>query len=359
MNSKDDIVEKKAVHSWSRITSAGQTALLEALRVFSPMSKDLLDTETQLVSFLQGLKDEGHKATVLKSKDVYGYESCTAETPSVEKMSKPLDTTGKVTKVLKPVKKRARKTVAKKKEINYALLSAAAKLVLKNQPKILLTNLSQESLKRTVAVLSKPSASTVHVVNSTKMQPCLKLTKLTAPSGSPTARLQIHSELGSLGISVPNSNWAPKPTGTSAQPLENSGKTSKGPQADKMRVSSCPVKMAVALVGDSTTVTCQNDRVLKDWQNKRTRVLNCQPDVEVRKRKRLEEPEEPTAKTRPRNGSWVGNGQDESGLNENNLRFKVIKVDDSITDEEVRRKAQKILQVNLSPVIEIRPLIAQ
>ncbi|XP_067854475.1 coiled-coil domain-containing protein 71 [Heptranchias perlo] len=38
------------------------------------------------------------------------------------------------------------------------------------------------------------------------------------------------------------------------------------------------------------------------------------------------------------------------------LRSKVIKVDDSSSDEEVRRKAQEILRVNLSPVIKIRPI---
>ncbi|MBN3302108.1 CCD71 protein, partial [Amia calva] len=381
MNSKDDTVEKKAVHSWSRIASAGQTALVEALRVFSPMSKDLQDTETQLVSFLQGLKEEGHTATVLKSKDVYGYESCTAEMPSPDKMSRPLNIAPKVTKVLKPVKKRGRKTVVKKKEINYALLSAAAKIVFKKQPKILLTNLSQESLKRTVAVLSKSPASSAHALSSTRTQPCLKLSKITEPSGSHTARLQIHSELGSLGISVPSSHQAPKPSGMPAQPLDIPGKTPKGLPLESVRVSSCPLKMTVALVDGSAPVACQNGRVLKEsnnykmvpvrigktsspndrlgWNDKAAvRVLNCQQELDVRKRKRLEETEETTLRKRPKNGSWVWKGQDDSGLNENNLRFKVIKVDDSITDEEVRRKAQKILRVNLSPVIEIRPLIA-
>lgn len=64
--------EEKAVHSWSRISSAGHKVLEEALRVFNPMSKDLSDTETQLVAFIQGLKEEGYQPTVLRSKDVYG-----------------------------------------------------------------------------------------------------------------------------------------------------------------------------------------------------------------------------------------------------------------------------------------------
>uniref|UniRef100_A0A8B9TI45 Coiled-coil domain-containing protein 71 n=1 Tax=Anas platyrhynchos TaxID=8839 RepID=A0A8B9TI45_ANAPL len=81
--------EEKAVHSWSRISSAGHKVLEEALRVFNPMSKDLSDTETQLVAFIQGLKEEGYQPTILRSKDVYGYSSCTADTPSHTKQSTP------------------------------------------------------------------------------------------------------------------------------------------------------------------------------------------------------------------------------------------------------------------------------
>lgn len=77
------------------------------------------------------------------------------------------------------------------------------------------------------------------------------------------------------------------------------------------------------------------------------------------KRKRTDEAEDKLCVKRPRNEVWLVKEQSEDlRLSENNLRFKVIKVDDSITDEEVRRKAQKILRVNLSPVIEIQPLIA-
>lgn len=89
MNIAVNNVEEKAVHSWSRIYSAGQKVLEEALRVFNPMSKDLSDTETQLVAFIQGLKEEGFQPTILRSKDVYGYSSCTADTPSQAKGSTP------------------------------------------------------------------------------------------------------------------------------------------------------------------------------------------------------------------------------------------------------------------------------
>ncbi|KAK1158497.1 coiled-coil domain-containing protein 71-like [Acipenser oxyrinchus oxyrinchus] len=372
MNCEEESAEKKAVHSWSRISSAGQTALVEALRVFSPMSKDLLDTETQLVSFLESLKEEGHKATVLRSKDVYGYESCMAETPSAEMALKSAGTCAKV----KVVKKRSRKAASKKKEIKYTL-SAASQIIFKRQPKILLRNLSQESLRHTMAVLSKPSSSTALLGNSNGNQPCLTLTKLTAPSGSPTARLQIHSDFRSLGISMSNSLRKPKLSITQVQPLENASKMMKG-------VASCPVKMSVSLIGGPAPM-CQNGRVLRESNNCKTssirisrttsvepdklstdwtgvasmKVLNIQQEVRVRKRKRLGETEEmqPRKKTSA-NSTLADEGQEESEIRENYLRSKVIKVDDTTSDEEVRRKAQKILRVNLSPVIEIRPLLA-
>ncbi|XP_008564010.1 PREDICTED: coiled-coil domain-containing protein 71 [Galeopterus variegatus] len=79
-------VEEKAVHSWSRISTAGKKALEEALLVFNPMSQDLNATEAQLVAFLQGLRDDGFQPTILRSGDVYGYSSCTANPPSQTKL---------------------------------------------------------------------------------------------------------------------------------------------------------------------------------------------------------------------------------------------------------------------------------
>ncbi|CAK6435912.1 unnamed protein product [Pipistrellus nathusii] len=79
-------VEEKAVHAWSRISTAGKKALEEALLVFNPMSQDLSATEAQLVAFLQGLRDDGFQPTVLRSGDVYGYSSCTAKPPSQTKL---------------------------------------------------------------------------------------------------------------------------------------------------------------------------------------------------------------------------------------------------------------------------------
>ncbi|XP_061074944.1 coiled-coil domain-containing protein 71 [Conger conger] len=349
MNCEEE-VPQKAVHSWSRIASAGQTALAEALRVFNPMSKDLSDTEMQLVSFLQGLKDEGHKPVVLKSKDVYGYKSCTTEPLPAEKIDRPPSDVGsKVSKVQKASRRRGRKALSKKKEIDYTLLSATAKMIVKNQPKIMLTNLSHESLKQ--AVLAKPP---LYAVRPVHVQPCLKLANITGASGGHTARLQIRSDKG------PNSHRPVTLSGIPVPPLETAGKTPRAVVSGGVRPVSCPVKVGVALIGDLAPALCHNGRLLNesgsykmvpfsmgqvgdelDWRAKdAVRVLSCQKDRDVSR------------------SVWVVEGPEDSKLNENNLRLKVIKVDDSITDEEVRRKAQKILQVNLSPVIQIQPLIA-
>ncbi|KAG9335144.1 hypothetical protein JZ751_005616 [Albula glossodonta] len=351
---------EKAVHSWSRFASAGQVALVEALRVFSPMSKDFLDTETQLTSFLQGLRDEGHRPTVLKSKDVYGYNSCTAEPLPADKISKSLDAS-KTPKGAKPTRRRGRKPGPKKKEMNFTLLS---KIILENQPKILLTNLSRESLEHTA--LTKPLVSNGR---PGQMQSCLKLTNMTGSSPGHTARLQIHTGLGTRGVTMTTSQLLPSLSGMPVPSPDLPGKIPNAVSLEKTRVVSCPVKMGVALIGDSAPMVYENGRVLKESNNckmvpmrigkvKGANKLMWKDKGTVRalKKRLLDEPEDKMRK-RARKRVWVMNGQEDTWLSENNLRLKVIKVDDSVTDEEVRRKAQKILRVNLSPVIEIQPLI--
>ncbi|XP_024240792.1 coiled-coil domain-containing protein 71 [Oncorhynchus tshawytscha] len=336
MNCKE--ATEKVVQSWSRFNSAGQTTLLETLKAFSPMSKDLFDTEKELATFIEGLKDEGHKPTVLKSKDVYGYRSCTAVLRPVIKTQSTLDIA--VSKVQKPGKKKGRKPHGKKTEINYSLLSAAAKVVLKNQPTIILTNLSKESLKQ--SVLSQPPTLAVVPV---QMQSYIRLTNITGPSTGHTARLQFHTGVWSGEVTVPNSHRPLSLTGTQVQPSEGTGNLAKSVTLRRVNFLPCPVN----IIG--VPAILQNDRVLKE--------CNGMPCWRDQKRKRTDEAEDKLCVKRPRNEVWLIKEQSEDlRLSENNLRFKVIKVDDSITDEEVRRKAQKILRVNLSPVIEIQPLIA-
>lgn len=328
----------RVVHSWARFAPAGESALKEALRVFNPMTKDLTDTERQMFSFLQDLRKEGAKPVVLKSKDVYEYRSCTAEPLSSR-------TVTKVQKVQKPSKKKGRKGLGKVKEVNYSTLSRAAKDILQNQPKILLTNLSIDTLRQNSA-----SKSTTEDKHSLQAPQFLKLTNIKGATGGHTARLQIH--FGADSRSTPSAALRPPPdlSGIPHSPTENGGQTLNVVALDNKRILSCPIKADDALIGDSAPVVCQNGFSVKDGSiYKKIETASGKPDL--------------------MNGgldhfqrfawsqSTLTNGRDLSRLNGNGLEWKVIKVDDSVTDEEVRRKAQKILQVNLSPVIQIHPLV--
>lgn len=340
MNCEEPNVER-AVLSWSRFATAGQTALKEALKVFNPISQDLPETERQMVSFLQALKDEGRKPVVLRSKDVYGYRSCTTEIGS------------KIPRIQKPSKKRGRKTFIKNKD---AIVGPTAKAILQNQPKILLTNLSVDSLKQTVS--PKPS---VPIPSSLQVQHCLKLTNIKGVTGGHTARLQIHFGMDSQSTSQsisPSVQCPPTLSGIPHSPSENITQTSSVVPLDHKKVFSCPFKVDDALIGDSAPIVCQNGISLKEGKNVQvisgkagvmSNYLNCEDSDSVRR-------------LNCQGFGWsqpplVTNDQDMSKLNGNSLQWKVIKVDESVTDEEVRKEAQKILRVNLSPVIQIHPLV--
>uniref|UniRef100_A0A8C9UYP9 Coiled-coil domain containing 71 n=1 Tax=Scleropages formosus TaxID=113540 RepID=A0A8C9UYP9_SCLFO len=317
MNCEEEVVEK-VVQSWSRLALAGQATFLEALKVFSPMSKDLLDTERQLVSFLQGLKDEGHRPTVLKSKDVYGYKSCTTEPLAPEKVPKIVEVPSKVLKVQK-IKKRSRKPLVKKKEAGCTQLTTDAKVIIKNHPKVLLSNLSEESCQETV--LSKAPLLTDRPAQ------CLKLTNITGPSGGHTARLQIRSDPAPLGIAAPNSHLPRGRSGIPVQPLESAGKTPEVVALENSKLSS-PAKVGVALSGDVALGVYDTVKVLNKGHNGYTmvplRISKANSTLDWRDR----------ARVAVQAGTVWDRDQENSRLMENSLRFKVIKVDGSATDEE-------------------------
>ncbi|XP_051980024.1 coiled-coil domain-containing protein 71-like [Xyrauchen texanus] len=337
----EDQGKVRVVHSWARFAPAGHAALEEALSVFNPMSKNLTDTERHMVSFLQELRKEGAKPVILRSKDVYGYTSCTTE-PLTSKIC------SKVPRVQKPCKKRGRKGLTKGRDVNYTVLSRVAKDILQNQPKILLTNLSVDTLKSTASMVDK---------HSNQEQQCLKLTNIKGLTGGHTARLQIHfggdsRSTTSLALRRPTDL-----SGIPHTPTQNGSLMSNVVALGNKRVLSCPIKVDDALIGDSAPVVCQNGYSLKDGSiYKKIETVSGKPDVMTRG---LDNG--PVRRLHFQSFNWshstFTNGQDVSRLNGNGLEWKVIKVDDSVTDEEVRRKAQKILQVNLSPVIQIHPLI--
>ncbi|XP_077187491.1 coiled-coil domain-containing protein 71-like [Paroedura picta] len=100
--------------------------------------------------------------------------------------------------------------------------------------------------------------------------------------------------------------------------------------------------------------TCKASGILNELKShqwaKRTGEQVAEETV-GQKRKNAEDGKELSHRKKP--NSIPSSSQPE--LASNTLKFQTIKVDSS-SDDELRRRAQKILRVNLSPVIRIQPL---
>lgn len=324
---REERVVERALSSWSRISSAGQTVLIEALQIFNPVSKDIADTE-ELVSFLQGLKEEGHKPTVLRSMDVYGYKSSTTR-PLPADMHKSLEKNQRLSK------KKGRKPLNKKRDIKHTSSSVVERVGSRH--------FSQERFKD--AVTTRPPFLTVE---ASQVQHCLRLTNIKGLPAGHTARLQIHTDWNSVGMSADDSKHPPTRTGIPLQPSQGAGRMPTAVALLSPRMVSCPVRVDSTLIGDSAPIMfanmCDMDMTSNElgWRDDGAqRGLNCS------KERRMSEP------------MWLMNRRRDSEcrLDENSLRWKVIKVDNTLSVEETRRNAQMILQVDLSPVIKIQPLV--
>lgn len=328
--------EQRAVHSWSRISSAGHSVLLDALKILCPMSRDPSSTE-ELVTFLQELSDEGHKPTVLRSKDVYGYRSSTIQ-PLSGDMLKPTN------RNIRPMGRRKRRVRVKKREVHPSWNTSE-----RSSPRIQGTRPPELIVDHNITCSRTPSR-TLEMSQGLQVQPCLRLTNIKGLTGCHTARLQIHTtwepsqEVPSAVF--PHQQHPPARSGIPLQPSQNcGGAPTKAVALFSQKSLSCPVRLDGALIGDSAPVFYANGRAF------------------------------PQTHTEITSNGWTSNGfhQDGRGPKELNtdlnppkersvwkdrksLRWKVVKVDDSRSVHEARRKAQKILQVDLSPVIQIQPL---
>ncbi|NWZ46540.1 coiled-coil domain-containing protein 71 [Haliaeetus albicilla] len=390
MNIAVNNVEEKAVHSWSRISSAGQKVLEEALRVFNPMSKDLSDTETQLVAFIQGLKEEGYQPTVLRSKDVYGYSSCTADTPSQTKESTPHNCAN----AAEPTKTPARNTAA------MAKVSASPTSISVNSSKVSTqpvskgdsTNLLLSSLKQTRSGTSKATAVGFPTSMYPDVYPAMRLSvvlEALVPLKTTVPCLESKYTQGRLGIS-PSDLKLLKASSTPRQ--FSSGKTTKitegkgykrlikkapdsatlalnllkGPKGGVLQESNACKASGVLngrVTGSSSQgcTTAAQSKTLKikdkealvgktEWKDSST----YRESVGQKKRRATESREAPQRKKA--NTIPIQNKSRRAQSTLNLLKFRAIKVGNSSSDDEVRRRAQKILRVNLSPVIRIQPL---
>ncbi|KAM4740458.1 uncharacterized protein ccdc71 [Anableps anableps] len=324
--------ERRAVHSWSRISSAGQNVLLDALKILSPMSRDLSSTE-ELVTFLQELSEEGHRPTILRSKDVYCYRSCTS-LPMTEEMLK------LVNKNVRPAtKKRKRKPQVKKREVHPSWNTSE-----RSNPRIQGIRPPEVLVDHHAIVCSRTPIQTVEMLEA-DVQPCLRLTSIQGLSGFHTARLQIQTvwESETPPITFPSQQHPPTLSGIPSQPSQNGGGApTKAVALFSQKSLSCPIRLDGALIGDSAPFFYANGRPVSQTHTELTsngwRGNGLHQDLPGSKGA--------TGAARQRNG-WK---------DKKNLGRKVIKVDDSRSVAEACRKAQKILQVNLSPVIQIQPL---
>ncbi|NXA06215.1 CCD71 protein, partial [Sapayoa aenigma] len=380
--------EEKAVHSWSRISSAGQKVLEEALRVFNPMSKDLSDTETQLVAFIQGLKEEGYQPTILRSKDVYGYSSCTADTPSQAKESSPHTCTSTTKSTQSPARNTVAKVSASPTSIPVSSLKVSAQPVSKGDS----TNLLLSSLKQTGSGTSKAAAVGFPTSMYPDVYPAMRLSvvlEALVPLKTTTSCLESKYTRGRLGISPSDL----KLLKTSSPPRQfSSGKSTKmtegkgykclgkkapdsatralnllkGPKGGVLQESNACKASGILngrVTGSSSQscTTAPQPKALKikhkealvgktEWKDSST----YQESVGKKKRRATEAREAPQRKKANTIPIRKKTRRVQSTLNL--LKFRTIKVGNSSSDDEVRRRAQKILRVNLSPVIRIQPL---
>ncbi|NXK99637.1 CCD71 protein, partial [Mesembrinibis cayennensis] len=389
MNIAVNNVEEKAVHSWSRISSAGQKVLEEALRVFNPMSKDLSDTETQLVAFIQGLKEEGYQPTILRSKDVYGYSSCTADTPNQTKESTPHSCAA-----AESAKSPARNTAA------VAKVSASPTSVSVNSTKVSAqpvskgdsTNLLLSSLKQTRSGTSKAAAVGFPTSMYPDVYPAMRLSvvlEALVPLKTTASCLESKYRRGRLGISPSDlkllkASSPPRqfPSGKTTKITEGKGykrlikkapdsatlalNLLKGPKGGVLQESNACKASGVLngrVAGSSSQdcTTAPQSKTLKiknkeplvgktEWKDSST----YRESVGQKRRRATEAREAPQRKKASTIPARNKSRRAQSTLNL--LKFRAIKVGNSSSDDEVRRRAQKILRVNLSPVIRIQPL---
>lgn len=393
MNEEADNVEEKAVHSWSRISSAGQKALEEALHVFNPMSKDLSDTETQLIDFLQGLREEGYQPTVLRSKDVYGYSSCTANTPGQTKGS-PQD----ISKAAAPVSDSAKvptRSTASMKNVSDPLAGItvgspedSAKPLSKSNNA---TNLLLNSLKRTRSGTSKASSVGFPDNMYPGVYPAMRLSvvlEALVPLKATASCLESKCKQGHLGISPSDLNLL-KAASAARQPsvvkatkvktaqLDPKGYTHiikkvpdssaltvsllKGPKGGVLQESNACKASGIlnGRISGSTSQSCSpGDSRTKEPSVGKMELRrgggSSHQETLGEKRKKSEEGKDPSCTKSP--SSVPSSSKPELASNTLNLlQFQAIKVN-SLSDDELRRRAQKILRVNLSPVIRIQPL---
>lgn len=442
-------VEEKAVHSWSRISTAGKKALEEALLVFNPMSQDLSATEAQLVAFLQGLRDDGFQPTILRSGDVYGYSSCTANPPSQTKLQARAPTPATTSPPASAPRTAMRLPAGRATLLPMALSGRLAKTSTPALAKHTTTNLLLSSLKQSSASRARGAAVGFPAHLYPGVYPAMRLSvvlEALVPLKTPMPCLDAKHKTQSLQLSLAGSplklRKGPRKGPRSHQPKAPRKTTSKGPKclirrgpragrrqstgpqsktykasrsvsspqikgipalgtkAAQAKVAQAQAKAAKAREkakaarikakaararakakaararAKAKTVRARAKAKAVRAKAKEARTQHrgrgrpkgsvqgrtartgqkSSPGNVGQKRKRTDEAKDLPPQKRTRLGSrarkaWLGPGTAKL------LNFQAIKVDKWSSDDEVRQRAQRILRVNLSPVIQLQPLL--
>lgn len=460
-------VEEKAVHSWSRISTAGKKALEEALHVFNPMSQDLSATEAQLVAFLQGLREDGFQPTILRSGDVYGYSSCTANPPSQTKLQARAPTPTTTSPPVSAPRTNVRPPAGQATLLPMPLSGRLAKASTPALTKHATTNLLLSSLKQSSASRAQGAAVGFPARLYPGVYPAMRLSvvlEALVPLKTPMPCLGAKHKAQSLKLSFADSplklrKGSGKRSGNpqSKAPRKATGKgpkclTGRGPRAGyrqgpgsqnkthkatrflggqqmksgsalstkitwskealslaraahaQAKVAQIQAKAAKAQAkNEAAQVKAKTDRIRANIKaagigaranavqakakairararaeakmaqtqprargngrpqgsvQARTakRVQIGHPETLEQKRKRDEEAKDLPPGKRTRQGPWSPKARRGPGTAKL-LKFWAIKVDRQSSDDEVRQQAQRILCVNLSPIIQLQPLL--
>lgn len=453
-------VEEKAVHSWSRISTAGKKALEEALLVFNPMSQDLSATEAQLVAFLQGLRDDGFQPTILRSGDVYGYSSCTANPPSQTKLQARAPTPAATSPPASAPQTAMRLPAGRATLLPMPLSGRLAKASTPALAKHATTNLLLSSLKQSSAGRAQGAAVGFPTHLYPGVYPAMRLSvvlEALVPLKTPVACLGAKPKAQSLQLSLADSPLkvrkgpgkrlgnaqlkAPRKAtskgpkclarrGPRSGPRQGSGHQSKtckitgslggprmkdggalGTKAAQAKAARAQAKVAQtqatatqarakakavrarakakaarikarAAQARAKAKAVQTRAKAKAVRAKairaKAKVARTQPrgrgrpkgsakgrtarrsrkscpETVGQKRKRAEEAKDLPPRKRTRLGPRPPKVQIGPGT-ARLLKFRAIKVDRLASDDEVRQQAQRVLRVNLSPVIRLQPL---
>lgn len=419
-------VEEKAVHSWSRISTAGKKALEEALLVFNPMSQDLSATEAQLVAFLQGLRDDGFQPTILRSGDVYGYSSCTANPPSQTKLQARAPNSTSTSPPATTPRTAVHLPTGRATLLPMSLSGRLAKGSTPALTKHTTTNLLLSSLKQSSASRTRGATMGFPTHLYPGVYPAMRLSvvlEALVPLKNPMSCLNAKHKPQSLQLSLANSPLkirkgsgknAENPSSKAPRKTTNKGPTClthKGSRAGPQRKSykaigsfhglqmkegstsrtkTAQVKatgtLAQAVHGNVAQMQAKDkaaqdkakavrakakatrDQVAQTQPRSRGRPKgSVQPRISRKvqkshsvtlgqKRKRAEEAKD----LPPKKKKWLGSQSRKSCLDSGTaklVKFCAIKVNKQSSDDEVLQQAQRILRVNLSPVIQLQPLM--